>query len=240
MFSFSKFLKQLQFPKVVVLLLLLVLLGIGAVPGYLTGRWSWVSPLPVTSLDRIKQLRQTGLTLPGWETLEQQQQTIGGRKWSAQVIKQEGKQTQAILLLLPQNGPRDQPQVEWTDINGARRWKTDQNRSAHFTVKPPPGLKSTAPAKVEAQFFRGWNNQQTFAVLQWYAWSRGGHPAPSRWFWLDQLAQWRYTRVPWVAVSILILTEPLSQVETSWSIAQSLGQTVQAALMAGPFLKIED
>lgn len=240
MFSFSKFLKQLQFPKIVVLLLLLMLLGIGAVPGYLTGRWAWTSPLPVHRLEQIKQLRQTGLTLPGWETLEQQQQTIGGRKWSAQVIKQEGKQTQAILLLLPQNGPRDQPQVEWTDINGARRWKTDQNRSAHFTVEPPQGLKSTAPAKVEARFFRGWNNQQTFAVLQWYAWSRGGHPAPSRWFWLDQLAQWRYTRVPWVAVSILILTEPLSEVETSWSIAQSLGQTVQAALMAGPFLKIEN
>ena len=218
-------------PRIVVLLLLLVLLASSA-PGYLTGRWSWEQPLPVTSLNQIKQLRQTGLTLPGWQIIQQQQEIIGGHKWSVQVIKQERKQMQAILLMLPQNGPKDQPQVEWTDINGAQRWNTDQYHWSRFTVEPLGGA-----AKVEARFFRGWTDQQTFAVLEWYAWPTGGHATPSRWFWADQLAQWRYTRLPWVAVSILIPIEPLGEVETSWPLAQSLGQTVQAALMAGPFLR---
>ena len=225
------------FPRIVVLLLLLVLLARSAVPGYLTGRWSWAQPLPVTTLKQIKQLRQTGLTLPSWQIIQQQQQIIGGHKWSVQVIKQERKQMQAILLLLPQNGPAAQPQVEWTDINGAQRWNTDQYHWSQFTVEPLGVLNSGGATKVEARFFRGWTDQQTFAVLEWYAWPTGGHAVPSRWFWADQLAQWRYTRVPWVAVSILIPIEPLGEVETSWPLAQSLGQTVQAALMAGPFLR---
>lgn len=232
-------LRSMPFLKVVALVLLLLLLGIGAVPGYLTGHWSWAQPLPVTTLKQLQKLR-TGLTLPGWQIIEQQQKMIGGHKWSVQVIKQEHEQTEAMLLLLPQNGPKDQPQVEWTDIDGVRRWKTDQYRSAHFTVEPPRALEPGTDVNVEARFFRGWTDQQTFAVLEWYAWPRGGHPAPSRWFWVDQLAQWRYTRVPWVAVSILIPIEPLGEVETSWPLAQSLGQTVQAALMAGPFLKTKD
>lgn len=237
MISFSKFLQQAQFPKVVVLLLLLVLLLIGAVPGYLTGRWSWAQPPPVTVLKQMKHLRQTGLTVPGWQIIEQQQEVIGGHKWSVQFIKQEREQRQAILLLLPQNGPTDQPEVEWTDINGVRRWNTDQYRASEFTVERPRVLGKGDAAKVEARFFRGWSDQQTFAVLQWYAWPTGGHPSPSRWFWADQLAQWRKTRVPWVAVSILIPIEPLGEVETALPLAQSLGQSVQAALMSGPFLK---
>jgi cyanoexosortase B-associated protein len=48
------------------------------------------------------------------------------------------------------------------------------------------------------------------------------------------LAQWRQKRTPWVCVSILLPMEPLGQVETSWKQAQSIGETVQAALMAGP------
>ncbi len=85
---------------------------------------------------------------------------------------------------------------------------------------------------MEARFFRAVTQQDTFGVLQWYALPNGGHSSPFRWFVGDQLAQWRKQRVPWVAVSILVPMEPLGQVEKIWPLAESIGQTVQAALMA--------
>ncbi len=239
MLSLSKFLHKKQLSHVAVLLLLLLLLLIGGVPGYLTGKWQWKQPPPVTSLKELKQIRTTGLTLPGWQTVDQAEQLVGEQKWSLQILKQEGSQAQAILLLLPQNGPMDQPEVEWTEINswGRSRWgKWDiaQSRSAEFTVKQPPTLKSKAEVKVEARFFRVSTTQETFAALQWYALPNGGNTLPIRWFLVDQLAQWHKHRAPWVAVNILIPMEPLGQVETTWPLAQSLGETIQATLMAGP------
>ncbi|MEH2459295.1 cyanoexosortase B system-associated protein [Nostoc sp.] len=239
MISISKFFKQNQLSQVAALLLLLLLLAIGGVPGYLTGHWQWKQPPPVTTLNELKQIRKTGLTLPGWQTIEQAEQQIGEHKWSLQVIKKEGSPSQAILLLLPQNGPMDQPEVEWTEVNGWGRsrwgkWDVAQSRSAEFTIKPPAKLTSNVETKVEARFFRASTPQQTFAVLQWYAMPDGGNPSPFHWFLADQLAQWHKQRTPWVAVSILIPMEPLGQVETSWSLAQSIGETVQTVLMAGP------
>ncbi|MBD2521019.1 cyanoexosortase B system-associated protein [Nostoc sp. FACHB-133] len=240
MISFSKFFKENQFNQVAALLLLLLLLAIGGIPGYLTGHWQWKQPLPVTNLHELKQIRNTGLALPGWQTIEQSEQQIGEHKWSLQVMKKEGSQSQAILLLLPQNGPMDQPEVEWTDVNGWGRsrwgkWDIAQSRSAEFTVKQSEKLASNVvETKVEARFFRAATPQQTFAVLQWYAMPDGGNSSPFHWFLADQLAQWRKQRIPWVSVSILIPMEPLGQVETSWSLAKSMGETVQSTLMAGP------
>ncbi|WP_017318910.1 cyanoexosortase B system-associated protein [Mastigocladopsis repens] len=233
MISFSKFLKERQFSQVVALLLLLLLLVIGATPGYLTGRWEWREPPRITSIKELKHLRQKGLTLPGWQTIEQRQQEIGGRKWSYQVIHKQGDQTKAVVLLLPQTGSRDLP-VEWTEINSFWQWQVAQYRSANFTVKQPQGAGSNTETKVEARFFRGSTNQQTFAVLQWYAWFNGGNSSPLPWFVVDQLAQWHKKRAPWVAVSVLIPMEPLGQVEKTWNEAKSVGQTVQTALMTGP------
>ncbi|MDZ8240704.1 MAG: cyanoexosortase B system-associated protein [Nostoc sp. ChiQUE01a] len=238
MISFSKFFKENQLSRVAALLLLLLLLAMGGVPGYLTGHWQWKQPPPVASLKELKQIRKAGLTVPGWQTIEQAEQQIGEHKWSLQVIKKEGSDdTQAILLLLPQNGPMDQPEVEWTEVNGWGRsrwgkWDVAQYRSAEFTVKPSVKLASNIETKVEARFFRASTPQQTFAVLQWYAMPNGGNTSPLNWFVADQLAQWRKQRTPWVAVSILIPMEPLGQVEKSWSLAQSIGETVQGALMA--------
>jgi cyanoexosortase B-associated protein len=230
MISLSKFLKESQWTQVVALLLLLLLLAIGTVPGYLTGRWQWKQPPPVTNLQALKNLRN-GLILPSWQTIEQSQQQIGEQKWSIQLIKKQDSQTQALLLLLPQNGPMDQPEVEWTEINGWGKlrwgkWNIAQYRSAKFTVKQP------TQTDVEAKFFRAVTQQDTFAVLQWYAQPNGGNPSPVRWFVADQLAKWYKQRVPWVAVTILVPMEPLGQVEKIWPLAESIGQTVQAALMA--------
>lgn len=235
MISFSKFLKERQFSQIVVLLLLLLLLVMGAVPGYLTGHWEWQDPPRVINLNHLKQIRSYGLTLPSWQTIEQREELIGGHKWSYQVIQKTGAKTQAILLLLPQNGPKDQPQVEWTEINSWGQWNIAQDRLAEFTVKHPQTSKSNAEAQVKAEFFRASTKQQTFAVLQWYAWSSGGNPSPFPWFFADQLAQWRRNRAAWVAVSILMPMESFGQVETTWHEAQSLGQTVQTVLMANYF-----
>ncbi|MBD2292241.1 cyanoexosortase B system-associated protein [Anabaena sphaerica FACHB-251] len=237
MISLSKFFKEQQWSQVAVLILLLLLLGVGTVPGYLTGKWQWKQPPPVHQLQKLKNLRQGGLSIPGWQTREQSETPVGGNKWSLQILQQKDSSVESILLLLPQNGPRDQPEVEWTDIEGWGKsrwgkWDIAQYRAAEFIVKPASRSDSHAATKVKARFFRATTQQQTFAVLQWYAMPDGGTLSPVNWFIADQLAQWQKKRVPWVAVSILIPMESFGQVETSWTTLESLGKKVQAALMA--------
>jgi len=230
--------------RIAVIGFLLVLVGLGAVPGYWTGNWSWAKLPSVTNLKQLKAIRNQGLEIPGWETLEQATLNIGGNKWSFQTIKQD-KQKPVRLLLLPQNGPKSQPQVEWADINGffqthAERqingkWKTDSYTKLKFNAE---GSESTtSAAQVKARLFRAWNGQQTFAMVQWYAWPKGGNPLPSRWFWTDQLAQLHRTRVPWVAVCLQIPIEPLGKIEESLPLAKSLGKLIQSALMSGSFAR---
>ncbi|WP_026733445.1 cyanoexosortase B system-associated protein [Fischerella sp. PCC 9605] len=235
--NYSKLFKERYFSQAIVLLLLLLLLAIGAVPGYLKGHWQWQKPQAIANLKELKQIRQTGITLPGWQTTEQAEQQIGEHKWSLQLLKKQDSQTEAVLLLLPQSGPRTQPQVEWTEINGwgrARwgRWDIAQNRSVEFTVKRSQVKELTAETTVKAMFFRAATREQTFAVLQWYAWRNGGNPSPLQWLLVDQIAQWHNQRVAWVAVSILVPMEPLGQIETIWPEIGSLGETVQAVLTA--------
>jgi cyanoexosortase B-associated protein len=234
MISFSKFLNERQFPQVVAIVLLLLLLALGAVPGYLTGHWKWWEPPRIVTLKELKQLREQGLALPDWKTVEQREQQVGGQKWSYQLIQKQGSPTKTILLLLPQNGPRDQPEVEWTEVDSLWQWQVAQLRSAEFTVKEPQQSGANKETKVEARFFRGVAKDQTFAVLQWYATSQGGNSSPLSWFFADQLAQWSRKRIPWVAVCVVYPMEPLGQVETTWNDVKSIGQAVQGALMDGP------
>ncbi|GAA6616582.1 cyanoexosortase B system-associated protein [Scytonema sp. NUACC26] len=236
MTSVSKFIKEKQFPQVVVLILLLVLLAVGAIPSYLKGRWEWREPPKIVNLKQLKQIRQKGISIPGWKTVEQREQEIGSHKWSYQLIQKEGQQTNAIVLLLPQNGPRDQPQVEWTEIDSLWQWQIAQNRAAEFTVKQPQTSgSSNTEIKVQANFFRATANKQSFAVLQWYAWPTGGSASQISWFLADLSAQWNKHRAQWVAVCILLPMEPLGQVEKTWNEVKSIGQSVQSTLVSGPF-----
>jgi cyanoexosortase B-associated protein len=244
LFSQPKSLRLGIISRIAVLCFLLALVGMGAVPGYLSGKWHWASPPPLTNIKQLKQLPNKGVEIPGWQTIEQKTVSIGGHKWSAQAMEHDNSKP-VLLLLLPQNGNKSQPQVEWVDIDGFEQWQTDSYTTLNFTVESS-GLqnsavasKSAAPtADVKARFFRAWNQQQTVVVVQWYAWPRGGHPAPSRWFWVDQLAQLRRSRVPWVAVCLQIPIEPLGDLEAARPSAESLGQLVQTALMVGPFAKL--
>ncbi len=233
MISARKLLRRYQLSKIIVLLFLLVLVGVVAIPGYATGRWPWTNPPPVVNLKELKTLRQNGLILPGWRTLRTQNHVIiGGHRWLVQEI--QNNQTIAVLLLLPQNGPKDQPQVEWVDIKGFHRWQTDADRTLPFIVNLT-SVPNTKTATIEARFFRSrttQNPQQTFAVLQWYAWRNGGSSATSRWFWEDSIARLSNRRASWVAVCIILPIQPNADIKIAEPILESLGKIVQAKLIA--------
>jgi cyanoexosortase B-associated protein len=252
--------RQVLSPKWILVGFLLLLFALGALPGYLSGRWQWASPPSVQQLKQLKTLKQKGLTLSGWQTVKSNEIDIGGHKWRLQEIEQTMSDrpststtnantttpTRALLLLLPQTGKTEQPQVEWADIDGRQRWTDDLHQRLKFTVESPvatqgQSAQATTPTKpstvvnVEARFFRGWNQQQTYAVVQWYATTQGGNATPSHWFWVDRFAQWQGYRVPWVAVSILIPLDPLEEIDPIKPLALTLAKTVQSALLTSTF-----
>ena len=246
MFSHDTSLKKNNIPQIFAFLLLVLILFIAGFPGYLSGNWQWKEPPSVANLKEVKQIRQTGLNISGWETLETVQRQIGGQKWLWQKIKQKNSDKISYLLLLPQNGPRNQPQTEWTEIKGFWQWKIAQFEKREFTFEPK--IKPVAKVsqyknsdnnyQIEADFFRAvFKNRQTYAVLQWYATPGGGSPSTFKWFVADQMAQLRKERVPWVAVNIMIPIEPLGEVKKHWSTVQSLGQQVQTSLIVNSFQK---
>ncbi|NET30584.1 MAG: cyanoexosortase B system-associated protein [Cyanothece sp. SIO1E1] len=233
--------KRIEVIRIGLLLLLLVMLVMGAIPSYLTGQWPWMHQPKVTSIKQLQTLQQEGLSLPDWTTVQQQIMQIGNNKWSVQEMEWQGTPSQAnqsdkiILLLLPQTWHTNRPQVEWMDINGAQNWTVDSRRRVRFAADRSDAISAQPPIQIEARFLRGWNRQQTYAVLQWYAWPHGGNPAPGPWFWVDQRSQWRdRQRTPWVAVSLLIPIKPLGKIEPYIDFAKSLGQTIQSALISGP------
>lgn len=218
--AFSKSIRW-QLPKVLLILVLIGLVCLGALPGYFAGgKWRWKAPPQVAVLKELKELKQTGLTLPGWQTIAQQPQRVGEQQWLQQDLM-DANQTKATLLLFAQRGSTKQPQVEWTDLNGFKGWKTDSQRQ----------IELTASNRFTAQFFRAWTPTQTYAVLQWYAWTGGGHPAPSHWFFVDRFLQWQNRRAAWVAVSVLLPIEPLDDIEKYRATIEPLAQTVQSTLL---------
>lgn len=219
--------------KLLAVLFILTLALTSAIPGYLKGHWVWQQVPDIQQVEQLKAIQEQGLSLPGWRILEQDLLELGGHKWSVQamvptVAKAATLQDAVWLLLRPQTWTKDMPQVDWMDINGAQQWTEDSQRQIQFDVQMPEG--ETFPVK--ARFLRGWSQKRTNAVLQWYAWSKGGHPAPSHWFWADQWAQLRQRqRLAWVAVSIQMPIQPLGEIETAQTEIESLGRLVQSALM---------
>ena len=226
----SQLQKRWSIARIALILLLSTLIILGAAPGYLQGgNWSWLDVPKVANLQQVKSILSTGLILPDWQIVDKQQLHIGGHKWLAQIIKQEDSKP-VMLLLLPQGYYLDKPEVEWMDINGLERWKTDSYERIDLKIN-----QEKDSSLVNARFFRAWNQKQTFAVVQWYAFPHGGHYAPSSWFVRDLLAQLRHRRIPWVAVCLKIPIEPLGELGESQVFAQSLAQQVQANLQKNAF-----
>jgi cyanoexosortase B-associated protein len=206
--------------QITLLIFLSILLSIGTVPGYLAGKWQWQNPPSVKTLGDLKQIRKAGIVIPGWKNTEQKSVVLGEHPWSIQSIENEKKET-AMVFLFTQNGPRDQPQVEWSELNGIQRWQSDSESQQFFTVDQTP---------ITARLFRAWTTKQTYAVMQWYAWSDGGHPEPSHWFWADRVAQFQGKRQPWVAVSILLPMEPLDDLNKYRDRITAIAQPLQTQL----------
>lgn len=244
--AWSPMFRRTQIRRLSIIVVLLAIALTSAIPNYFSGQWAWTQTPKVEVIQELKDLQDTGLSLPNWQTLDQQTGQIGGHKWSIQQMQAKSpsgaseQPTEFVLLLLPQDWHDKQPQVEWMDLNGflgrmARPdgsplgWTTDTQRRLTFTVSPSQGAQG--PVTVNARFLRGWNQGQTYAMLQWYAWPNGGNASSSRWFWIDQWSQFRdQHRTPWVAVSVLIPMKPLGDITVHQALATSIGQEVQSAL----------
>jgi cyanoexosortase B-associated protein len=246
--SFSAWLPSQRSPlyKFLVILFLLAIAAALAIPNYLAGNWVLHRVPELSNIQELRTLQQNGLSLPGWQTLEHRTVEMGGHRWSIQAIAPHSSDPAdspayssdpaPLLMLRPQTWHRDLPQVDWMDIRGAQHWQEDSDRMLQFPVVSSPDAAvsdaATIPSVVNARFLRSWTNQQTYAVLQWYAWNGGGDAAPSRWFWADQHSQLRDRQhLSWVAVSLLLPIAPLGDIETVRSQAEVLGQWVQSALM---------
>lgn len=226
--------------KSILVALLAILVAVSALPSYFSGSWPWSEPLQVPQLNQIKAINQTGLPIPGWQMNVHQEVNISGHSWSLAEYENAGTQAlppaeqlpRLVLLLRAQSWHSNQPEVEWVDLRGSQEWQVDNQRNLKFTVPGSDGK----PTQVTAQYLRAINEQSTFAVMQWYAWPQGGHPAPSHWFWADQRRQWqRRQRQPWIAVSLLLPIEPVGDIRPYEEAAIAVGQTVQTALIQGPF-----
>jgi cyanoexosortase B-associated protein len=176
------------------------------------------------------------LSVPGWQPLQHERVTFGSDDWSLQQMTIQPPQqgvSQVVLLLKPQTWHTDQPDVEWLDVKGAQRWTIDSRQSVRWETSAPAG---EPPTQVRAKFFRAWNQQQTYAAMQWYAWPGGGDPSVSHWFWADQKVQWQsHQRLPWVAVCLLVPLPPLADIAPSQPAIEQLAQTVQTALQTEIF-----
>lgn len=230
-------------------LLALGLLGaiaLGSLPGYMAGgAWRWQRAGNPSQLKTLRQLPKQGLAIPGWQTQPISQRSLGGEQWLWQPIERVRPQgpgatpnaatqrDRAVLLLMPMKRGRDRPQVEWTALDSGN-WLGDglQTDSEQTLTLAPAGLPP-----FRARLVRLWTSQhQTYFLLSWYAWPQGGDPAPSQWFWRDQLAQWQQGHTPWVAVSLLLPTDkPLDEWDQNYQARLTdLAQQVQQVLLTGP------
>ncbi|MBP0016689.1 MAG: cyanoexosortase B system-associated protein [Cyanobacteria bacterium SBLK] len=236
-------------------IVLIVILAIGAVPAYLQGEWitmsfagiplpvwkikaSWQKPFPVKNLGQIRRIRKEPIDVPGWETLENAALQIGGHEWHGQILARDDDRN-AMLFVFPQKGPKEQPGVEWVDVDGFFKWNIDSQRSFKFTAEVGDKKASITARLLLARESRRspFRLHQTVAVVQWYAWEWGGHYSPLRWFWLDQRLQLQKQRLPWIAVTVRIPVDPKSTLDTIEPDAEALAQIVQASLMENVFSK---
>ena len=216
----DKIKKKLPGNYLLLLCLLLILILGGILPNLISGQWSWLDQPRISNMQKMLALQESGIKFSDLKTIDQSQGEIGEGKWSLQVVETpEGKRI--TVLLKPQVYYKNQPGLEWSDITSISRW--NQGETTELSIPTRSGGKATA------RFYRAWT-QNTFAVVQWYAWLGGGHYDPSVWYWLDQWAQLKRQRVPWIAVSLVIPLEPTKELQTLTPFALNLAGEVQSNL----------
>ena len=201
---------------------LLILLFVKfTLPGYFQGSWSWSDIPRVSNIHHLKSVRDTGISIAGWKTTDLNKFSLGENIWAIQTLESPGKEPMT-LYFLPQEFYRMEPQVEWSVLQGLEGWDTDSLEKLNI---PVAGTQQS----FEANFFRAWRNR-TYAVVQWYAWKNAGNANPAQWFWADQQAQLDNRRVGWIAVSLKIPIDPLSEFNSHRAFARTIAEKVQASL----------
>ena len=220
--------RSIPLSQIVILGVLLAIFILGAAPGYLKGSWAWQTAPEVASLKQMRQIPRLGLQLPGWETVSQEKAQIAGQTWSAQTVVAQADSgveqgTELLVLVHPQLDPRDKPKVEWTNIQGHFRWTEDQVSQVN--------LASAAPGThLKARLLRGWTQDSTYGLLEWYALPNQGTPKPGDWFWRDRKAQLKGERTPWMAVMVMQPMEPLGPIEDVRESLTTAAAQVQTAI----------
>lgn len=102
-------------------------------------------------------------------------------------------------------------------------WSTDSQSTITF--------ETNNNTKVTALFERGWNQNNTVAMVNWYAWKDGGHYKPSRWFLRDLQSQIKGDRTGWVAINLRLYINPLEEIKPRQEELKSLAQKVQIQIM---------
>ncbi|MGB3294234.1 MAG: cyanoexosortase B system-associated protein [Phormidesmis sp.] len=232
--------------KLIVIAVLALFVAVSALPQYVSG-WPWATPpkLEQSTRSALQDIRDQGIAVPGWATEGHDKTKFGGHTWSIQqlsataaVDSPPGESTSVFLLLRPQTYEADQPEVEWLDIKGSQNWTTDSHQTVSFEL-PADSSKNTKTVRINSDFFRAWNQGQTYAVVQWYAWPTGGSASVASWFWADQKLQWQqYRRMPWVAVSLWLPIAPLSEISPHQAIAESLGKDIHQTLLETVFEQV--
>lgn len=212
---------------------LTVLVAIAAIPNYLQGNWPGSINLKIPEIGELRDLTQAPPELPGWTITHHEEIEISRKRWShidyqSNEAAPDASYPSISLLLRAPNSHNQQPEVEWVDIQGATRWQVSDRHQVNFSTE-----NNGQPLPVVARYSRGFNADHTFAVMQWYAWPTGGHFAPGRWFWADQLQQWRNReRLPWVAVSLLVPIEPVGNIRVHTESVTAIAQTIQQNLLS--------
>jgi cyanoexosortase B-associated protein len=88
--------------KLLIIIAGLLIMLISAIPSYLSQDWIWQERPLVRSLSQLKSLRTHKIDLPGFETIDQAEVSIGGGKWSLQILQKE-RETPLFLFLLTPN-----------------------------------------------------------------------------------------------------------------------------------------
>lgn len=107
-----------KFPSVSLMglpIFLLVILGIGMLPGYLKGgKWDWFTEKTPSNLAQILSIEKRGFPIPEWEIIEESRIDIGGKQWLRQIMRKEEQEIE--LLIAPQPYYKEKPAVEWSDL----------------------------------------------------------------------------------------------------------------------------
>lgn len=193
----------------------------GAIPHYRKGQWQIVAPKYIKNLSQIQKIKEKGLPLEDINSPQKEQIEINDQKWLKQTILLDN-QLSVNLLLFPQNGQKQFPEVEWLNLKQHYQWQISKAENVTLTIN--------SSQDIQARFFQATTSKETFAVLQWYAWHNGGSPLIEDWFWSDQLAQYQKKRLPWVAVTLIAPIDSLSDIKDIKPQLESLGIKVQKSL----------